>query len=287
MAQEVKIAGALFSDVPLIRVPDSNDTYHPFVDPSVTTAMASDVATGKVFIAADGTQTTGTASGGGGSSSWLPSSATLVASADETFNLSTDTSYDSWTPSTTNTSIMSAGSLRGACSYTITTDYRDTALIGICLLHTELAYPDGTTYAKGYGLSKTIYGVCLYAPLKLPNYSGNNYYGVLQTSVGYRQSYHTSASVVNVYASGNYSVGPTTCTWSASSDTSTSKRIVGITRPAIYARCNDTFFSTTAAAAVDSANSYVYYKYRIYAMDKTVHPLYAMFDADNGALFTS
>lgn len=60
MAQEVLIAGALFSNVPSIRVPDSNDTYHPFVDPSVTTATASDVATGKVFIAADGTQTTGT-----------------------------------------------------------------------------------------------------------------------------------------------------------------------------------------------------------------------------------
>lgn len=61
MAQEVKIAGALFSAVPIIRVPDRNDTYHPFVDPSVTTATAADVSSGKVFIASDGTQTTGTA----------------------------------------------------------------------------------------------------------------------------------------------------------------------------------------------------------------------------------
>lgn len=67
MAQEVKIAGALFENVPKIQVPDSNDVYHPFVDPSVTTATASDVAIGKVFISADGTQTTGTASGGGSS----------------------------------------------------------------------------------------------------------------------------------------------------------------------------------------------------------------------------
>ena len=65
MAQQVKIAGALFNDVPYIQCPDVNDVYHPFVDPSVTTAAASDVAQGKQFIAADGTLTTGTASGGG------------------------------------------------------------------------------------------------------------------------------------------------------------------------------------------------------------------------------
>lgn len=60
MAQEVKIAGALFENVPKIQVPDSNDVYHPFVDPSVTTATASNVTSGKVFIASDGTETTGT-----------------------------------------------------------------------------------------------------------------------------------------------------------------------------------------------------------------------------------
>lgn len=79
MAQQVKIAGALFDSVPSIRVPDANDAYHPFVDPSVTTATASDVAQGKQFIAADGTVTQGTASGGGGgleyeSGTWTPTS---------------------------------------------------------------------------------------------------------------------------------------------------------------------------------------------------------------------
>lgn len=85
MAQEVQIAGAIFSDVPKISVPDSNNVYHAFVDTSDTTAAASDVASGKYFYAADGTRTAGTASGGGG--------ATLITksiTANGTYNASSD-----------------------------------------------------------------------------------------------------------------------------------------------------------------------------------------------------
>lgn len=64
MAQEVHLMGATYSDVPSILLPDSNSTLHSFVDVTGTTATASDVASGKVFFASDGTQTTGTASGG-------------------------------------------------------------------------------------------------------------------------------------------------------------------------------------------------------------------------------
>ena len=65
MAQQVKVMGAIYSDVPSLLLPDENNVMHHFDDTSVTTATAADVAEGKVFIASDGTITTGTASGGG------------------------------------------------------------------------------------------------------------------------------------------------------------------------------------------------------------------------------
>lgn len=64
MSQEVKIAGALFSNVPSIQVPDSNNVYHSFVDTSDTTAAAADVASGKYFYTSAGVRTAGTSSGG-------------------------------------------------------------------------------------------------------------------------------------------------------------------------------------------------------------------------------
>ena len=68
MAKNVTIAGAAYSAVPSIDVPQTGGGTASFFDVSDTTATAADVAQGKVFYAADGTATTGTASGGGGSS---------------------------------------------------------------------------------------------------------------------------------------------------------------------------------------------------------------------------
>lgn len=68
MAQNITLMGANYSAVPSVKLPKTGGGMALFTDTTPTTASAADVANGKVFFAADGTQTTGTASGGGGDS---------------------------------------------------------------------------------------------------------------------------------------------------------------------------------------------------------------------------
>ncbi|MBR2683854.1 MAG: hypothetical protein IKE22_11385 [Atopobiaceae bacterium] len=67
MAQNITLMGASYSAVPAVVLPKTGGGTARFDDASVTTATASDVASGKLFLAADGTITTGTSSGGGSS----------------------------------------------------------------------------------------------------------------------------------------------------------------------------------------------------------------------------
>lgn len=66
MAQNLTIAGASYTDVPGLDVAKTGGGTAYFADPSVVTATASDVASGRYFIDSSGTLTEGTASGGGG-----------------------------------------------------------------------------------------------------------------------------------------------------------------------------------------------------------------------------
>lgn len=92
MAQNITLMGANYSAVPSVKLPKTGGGTALFTDTTPTTATAADVASGKIFYTADGTQTTGKASGGGGSN-W-----TLIGSTELTVN-------------TTSTSAASAGTI--------------------------------------------------------------------------------------------------------------------------------------------------------------------------------
>lgn len=64
MAQNITLMGASYSNVPAVTLPKTGGGTARFDDATVTTATASDVASGKVFLASNGTITTGTASSG-------------------------------------------------------------------------------------------------------------------------------------------------------------------------------------------------------------------------------
>jgi len=102
MAQNITLMGASYSNVPAVQLPKTGGGTARFDDASVTTAAASDVASGKVFLAADGTITTGTASGGGGVGTLLATkslgaistSNTTAEDTGQTVTVSNINSYD-------------------------------------------------------------------------------------------------------------------------------------------------------------------------------------------------
>lgn len=92
MAQNITLLGANYTAVPGVQLPKTGGGTALFTDVTPTTASAADVAQGKIFFDASGSQQTGTASGGGGSN-W-----TLLGSTELTVN-------------TTSTSAASAGTI--------------------------------------------------------------------------------------------------------------------------------------------------------------------------------
>lgn len=106
MAKNITLLGASYSDVPAVNLPQTGGGTARFTDTSVTTAVESDVASGKIFIKADGSTATGTGSGGGGGGG---SSYELLASTEITF-------------STTSTSSVTAGTITVPGLYSIFSD---------------------------------------------------------------------------------------------------------------------------------------------------------------------
>ena len=62
MSQSISLWGATYSNVPAVLLPKSTSGTARFTDTTITTATESDVASGKVFVKADGSTGNGSLS---------------------------------------------------------------------------------------------------------------------------------------------------------------------------------------------------------------------------------
>ena len=85
MSQNISWLGANYTGVPYITLPKTGGGTARFDDCTVVTAAASDVRSGKIFVASDGAITTGTNSGGGGASMNAQSAQSTTRSTSTTY----------------------------------------------------------------------------------------------------------------------------------------------------------------------------------------------------------
>ena len=279
MAQQVKIAGALFNDVPYIQCPDVNDVYHPFVDPSVTTAAASDVAQGKQFIAADGTLTQGTASGGGGTSIvWGPirGDATLAKSWTYDKLIHEDEGVTIPAYSTTNQTLKSSAAL--------TTESLDLSSYSYELIVRCLSTPiySNTTKSAGRSIYHAFSGKydLVFVPASAFSHDGTTaqansnsaQFSYTQLTSYSRAVYYSSATAIRM-VQGSYGANmtPTSPTVTVSSTSPYDTATLSINAPALMIRGSNTYLNSTNWGYItDIRYQYIYELWRV-PQSATVH----------------
>ena len=163
MAQSIRLWGATYSNVPGVTLPKSTSGTATFYDVSGTTATASDVASGKIFIDSNGTTTTGTNSGGGGSSKAFYTYTGLASRTANSYGATNATV----TVTKAGTYTISYVAVRGSSSGTMGTNLHIGATSGT----------NNTTWNNGtYGQSVTLTGKSISANTAVTIYatSGSN-----------------------------------------------------------------------------------------------------------------
>lgn len=256
-----------------ISVVDTTDTHGgtirtiTAVDISDTTAVANDVAQGKYFYTADGTKTAGTSSGGGGGDnwSWMGKNPTKVATSLSEKVFLKDSAFATWTPTTTNTTIVTGENLNG---YTANLDDYD--YVVRWKFHTHFEY-DGTEQNQFvtdyyYTYSSVAFGF----PNSLSYMTDglNNGYTTsgMQSRYGlfYKNSSVDTYSALSQYGVFIYS--------SPSLSINTGTKVITPKSFTITARCGNGYFSTASASAVDQNASYYEQVVEIWRVDLGTSP---------------
>lgn len=254
------------------------------VDITPTTAVESDVASGKVFFKADGSMATGTKTDSGVSvvttqdehggdiititgAQIVPfnpfgEELELIESYAKSTVLLKNTLYASWTPSTTAKAIQTTATLGTKALNMNTYEY-----VLKWIVDANINYASGTTL-KGAPIRQitALYQYIYRKPSNIANVASetdNQNFCTTIFTAPLMDYYSTSGSHTFAWT-GSYGFYGAAQAATFSSSTGTSTKLT-IKRPVLNARCSTTYFTTTMANAVDqdsSSMSYIGYLYR-------------------------
>lgn len=252
------------------------------------TVSASELVSGSETKTANGTyDVTNLASlivnvsgGGGDTWTWMGKNPTKVATlADEKVYLK-DTSFASWTPSTTSKTIASSSSLTKQ-----TLDLTSNDFVMLCLFHSHLEYNAGTTgtamitdlYSSYWQMVFPVFASLWSMTNNIPNTvsyqnSTNILGGFFYKDSSGNDSYINTPTSSGVYISNMQA--PTT-TGTASAFNFTPKK------PSVSAKCNASYFSTANCALVNQNTSYYEMKIEFWRVDSCTTPYGALYKIDH------
>ena len=225
-----------------------------------TVADASHIRQGYVGHLNDGSQVTGTYSGGGGSYAWLGEGAEKVGTVvNRTINLKNDTGYDDWEATTTATTIIAADT---DPYYSLTADVDNYDYCFVTRGYIEPVYQNGTpTTYRTHRVCQ--YHVQYYAGSpsnsSIEQVQDDTVGSIVQSSSlsnGFIQVFYNSAGVLTARTATQcgplyMSSIPSYSNTAVTDGTAT----ISIKFPEFYARCDTNRFRTERKSQVDSANT--------------------------------
>ena len=204
-----------------------------------------------------------------GSLAWLGANATLIKTLTLPDVKLSNTSFASWTPSTTATDIQAS---RNAGTFTATNAANyDYYILWESVIKFE--YSSGTVdKAKPLYLSAIHIQGIIRRPSSYPNIQAQSYNNTINASVftagNFLRYYGSTQGTLSYTWSTSYGMYGTITAATVSSTTATSPTIT-CNSPKITARCSTTYMSTSNAALIDQTNTVIKQKCKVYRVEKS------------------